>query len=167
MTTRSDIVRIGFKVIGIGFGITGIYILHFAVLGMIHIIGNNSGIEGLLGVALFIVISIIPLMIAYMLIVKYSAKSIRLFCAFIALAGWLFINSEMNQIIIDPRQYRTDFTMKTTLALIYLAVTIATIFLMRWLYKILARLLIRWAAIDEKAEQSAARDRRETSRTST
>jgi hypothetical protein len=165
MITRSDIVRIGFKVIGIGFGITGIYILHFAVMGMMHIIGNNSGIEGLLGVALFIVISIIPLMIAYMLIVKYSAKSIRLFCAFMALAGWLFINSEIQQ-IFDPRQYRSDPAMMTTFALLDLAVAIAAIFLMRWLYKKLSKLLIKWAAVDESAEQSATPDRRETSHAS-
>jgi hypothetical protein len=161
MKNRATIVRIGFKAIGVALGILGIYLLYFALPGAIFIIGEYDGKVDLLAEAVILMFSIIPLILAYMLLVKYSAKSIRLVCAFMALAGWLFINSE-TQTIIDPRQYRPDFTMMLTFALINLAVIIAAIFLMRLLYKISSKLLIKWAAVEESAEQSATPDRRET-----
>jgi hypothetical protein len=161
MITRSNIVRIGLKILGIIFGIIAISILYFAALIIMKIISNYGEIVDLLAVAVILMFSIIPLILAYMLIVKFSAKSIRLLCAFMAFAGWLFINSEMQK-IIDPRQYKSDFTMMTTFALIDLSVTIGAIFLMRWLYKILSKLLIKWAAVEESSEQRATPDRRET-----
>jgi hypothetical protein len=160
MITRSDIVRIGFKAIGIAFAIPGIYLLYLAAESFVHVIVNDRGISGLLGPAGFLLISMLPLIPAYMFLVKFSAKSIRLLCALLAFAGWVFINSEIQK-IFDPRTFNTRDPMFAAYALIGLAAMLVAVILMIWLYKITSRLLIKWAAIDEIAEQGATPDRRD------
>jgi|WetSurMetagenome_2_1015567.scaffolds.fasta_scaffold01252_7 hypothetical protein len=147
----------GIKAIGIAVGIPGIYMLYLAAEVVVGVIGNDVGPAGLLMAVFFVLHGLIPLLIAYMLIVKFSAKSVRLLCALTAFVCWLLMDSEMNA-MFDAGTFKTEYSTVQTRAFAALASLIAAL-LMIWVYRISARLLIKWAAIDENAEKEAARDR--------